>query len=746
MHKHFAFLRVKLLTALLLLSFIGYSQLNSDTINAKAISIIEGLDAPIKVGLVLSGGGAKGLAHIGVLKVLEEEGIFVEYIGGTSMGGLVGGLYASGYSPWELDSITKSMPWEKLMSDKPERSDLPIEEKKSMDQYLLSLPVKGFVPGLPKGLRAGQLVLNYINKLTWPVADINNFSELPIPFFCVATKLVSGDTMVLKNGDLALALRSTMSIPTVFEPVVYNNHVLIDGMMVNNFPIDIMKMNPDVDFIIGVDVGSPLLKVDEITNILSILEQTSSYHAYDRLLKNIELADLYLKPEVDDISALAFDSVGKIIDLGEDIARANIDAIRALAKKIKDNKKKFKNDRKVVKPNMIYISEVNVKGLNKVPRNMIIGRLGLNLPGVNNIKRINEAINRLYSSNYFKSIDYKLNKELNSYSLDIVVEEKIENLFEIGANYNSDLGANLKINFLFNNIIFKGSKTNISITMGNTPSGKYSFITERGKKVGLGVDVGYNARQFFVYSEDYKSIEGKYYTRFANFTAFGNTNFSNNAELQIGGNVEFFDFSSKISPIPIEDLEEFYTNIFATYSMDTYDNKYVPTKGIYYKSKFDIINIGRPETGIYANVKIGMVLPLTKRFYFLPKFYIGGLWSENNDKEYAYYYVVGGGSDREHSNSVYMPGLPYSAVVTNNVSIAYMDFRYKLWNNHFLYAKPSFALAAKNFEELLTDSELLFSGTVGYTYQSPVGPIGLQFGTSNLNRSIGIYFNIGMEL
>ena len=317
---------------------------------------------PIKVGLVLSGGGAKGLAHIGVLKILEQEGIYVDYVGGTSMGGLVGGLYASGYSPDELDSITRSMPWKKLLSDVSERTDLPLDEKKGTDEFILNLPVRGFVPGLPKGLKKGQLILNYINKLTWSVVDIKEFDKMPIPFYCVATELETGDSYVIDKGNFAKALRATMSIPSVFEPVTINGKVLIDGMIVNNFPVDVMNKNDDVDFIIGVDVGSPLYKADEISSILDILEQTSSYHGVKQFKENLGYTDLYLQPVVSDLSSVDFDDVEAIIKRGEDVALANIEAIRKLAKRIKNNKKKFEDFRENRKSEMVYISKIEIVG------------------------------------------------------------------------------------------------------------------------------------------------------------------------------------------------------------------------------------------------------------------------------------------------------------------------------------------------------------------------------------------------
>ena len=452
----------------ILSTIIGLSQSTSDT----NVLVNDVPDIPLRVGLVLRGGGAKGIAHIGVLKVLEEEGIYVDYVGGTSMGGLIGGLYASGYSPAELEELVKSMPWAKLLADEPVRRDLPLDEKIDYDEYLMSLPVVGFVPGLPKGLKRGQLVLNYISKLTWNVADINNFEELPIPYFCVATKLENGDTMVIDKGNLPIAMRATMSIPSVFEPIEVNGEFVIDGGLVNNFPVDIMLEKTGVDYVIGVDVGAPLYKAEEITSIVSILDQTSSFHGQEKFRSNKRLTDLYIQPDITGLSALSFEDIDSIILRGEVAARAYIVEIRSLSKSMNDNKLKYTTFRSEKRSDTVYISDIDIKGLEKVSSKMVIGRLGLNIPGANSIENINMAIDRLYSSKFFSKIDYKLIEDNDYYILEVQIEEKTENLFQLGANYNSETQGLLKINLTFHNLLIKGSKMSFSLGLGKNPAGE----------------------------------------------------------------------------------------------------------------------------------------------------------------------------------------------------------------------------------------------------------------------------------
>jgi NTE family protein len=697
----------------------------------------------IKVGLVLSGGGAKGIAHIGVLKVLEEEGIYVDMVGGTSMGGLIGGFYASGYSPEQLREVSNNMPWSKLLSDDPERSDLTIDEKKDKDGYLLSLPLKGFIPGLPKGLIKGQLILNYINKLTWDVANIHDFSKLPLPFYCVATKLENGDTMLLDKGDLPLALRSTMSIPSVFEPVVYNGVSVIDGGLVNNFPVDIM-LDKGADFIIGVDVGAPLYKADEISSILDIMDQTSSYHNQSRFKQNKDLTDIYIQPDITGLTAFSFDvPVDSLIKLGEDAARAHIDEIRALAKRIKNRKAEFEAIRAKHRSDTIFVKGVQIVGLHNVSQRMVIGRLDLKLPGVNSVENINLAIDRLYSSGYFQKIDYKLIEDGKDYILDLKLVEKKESLFKVGAFFDTELQAGIRLNLVFRNLLIKGSKMNVGIKMGNNAAGEINYKVDRGNKLGIGTYAKYNSRSILTYNNDYNNVVSDYYTSFSSLSFFGFFNYSNNAELQLGVSTDFFGFSSEVSAIPISGLTATYYKAYLSFDNDSYDNRFFPSKGRRIKIEGDFI---KPDIGdelAFYKVYYGRAIPMGEKGTFLPSAFFGGSW--NGLTRTGYLYAVGGDNTSEQGNFIPMNGLPYTAKLVNNVVLGHLDFRYELFPKNYIELKTNAGATSNFVEELFVKSDFLYGGGLGYTYKSPIGPIGLLFSASNLRKSVDIYFNIGVN-
>ena len=226
-----------------------------------------------KVGIVLSGGGAKGVAHIGALKVIEEAGIPIDYVVGTSMGAIVGGLYSIGYTPQQLDSIVNAQDWKYLLSDALDPETTLLSEKLREEQYLLSVPIAGKSAHVSDaGIIKGRNISRLLSELTVGYHDSVDFNKLPIPFACVSQNIVNGEQIVFHNGILATAMRASMAIPGVFTPVRKDSMILIDGGMINNYPVDVAR-SMGADIIIGVDVQNNLKGIDKLNSAPDILSQ-----------------------------------------------------------------------------------------------------------------------------------------------------------------------------------------------------------------------------------------------------------------------------------------------------------------------------------------------------------------------------------------------------------------------------------------------------------------------------------------
>ena len=230
-----------------------------------------------KVGLVLSGGGAKGFAHIGVLKKIRDAGIEVDYISGTSMGSIVGGLYAIGYSPEYIEELVRSQNWIDIFLDKIDRRDLPLDEKSYNEQQFINFPVSEKTVSLPFGIKYGQSISLLLSELVTPVHQIRDFSNFQTPFLCIATDISNGESVVLNKGNLAESMRASMAIPTVITPVTIDGKLLVDGGLVNNFPAKELAER-GCDIIIGVDVQHATdYQISDLSSITAILDRSAGF-------------------------------------------------------------------------------------------------------------------------------------------------------------------------------------------------------------------------------------------------------------------------------------------------------------------------------------------------------------------------------------------------------------------------------------------------------------------------------------
>ena len=284
-----------------------------------------------KVGLVLSGGGAKGAAHVRVLQVLEEAEIPIDYIAGTSMGAIVGGLYAIGYTPAELDSLLCTQDWLSLLSDQIGRENQYYSERQHTDRYIARYSLSQESRVIPAGILPGESVMNMLNELTIGYHEMESFDDLPIPFACVSYDIVTGEEYVSRSGSLPMAIRASMSIPAAFLPVRTDSMILVDGGVYNNFPVDVVRQM-GAEIVIGVDLYDGPYTIDEMGNMAEIFNQLTNFLGEEKYEINKDDVDLLLRPNLEGFSAASFTkaAIDTILMRGEEVARENWEEILAL--------------------------------------------------------------------------------------------------------------------------------------------------------------------------------------------------------------------------------------------------------------------------------------------------------------------------------------------------------------------------------------------------------------------------------
>lgn len=409
-----------------------------------------------KIGLVLSGGGAKGIAHIGILKAMEEAGLTPDYITGTSMGSIVGGLYSIGYSADELEKIVSEVNWDLILTNKIPLDKVTFEEKQFYGRYLIDLYLKNKQLQFPSGVIEGQALADLFTKLTRPVHNISDFNQFPIPFACVAANIETGEPVVLNHGSLAMSMRASMAIPTIFTPVKIDGKLLVDGGLVRNMPVQ-QVLDMGADIVIGVYVGSDLQPEENLKSLISILTQsafiTSAFDNREQLAK----CDILIEPDLTGFSTASFHSTAGIYERG--IAAG--EKYSAVFKHLADSLKQFGPLHKVKKPvikESYVFEDIEIEGNKLVSSDFIIGKLRFEKNKEITIDELEKKLNFLYGSRYFEKVQYQILPDNGKYKLRLVVAERPQVHFRLSYIYDTENKGGIIGNVTLRNLLLKNSR------------------------------------------------------------------------------------------------------------------------------------------------------------------------------------------------------------------------------------------------------------------------------------------------
>ena len=391
----------------------------------------QGVERP-RIGLALSGGSARGFAHVGVLEVFEEAGIPVDAIAGTSMGSVVGGLYASGLSTDELRFVAAEVDWDRMFSDAPDRRNLPVERKVEQGRTVFGLPIIDGAPRLPSGIIQGQRITQLLTGLTWRVHPVRDFRDLPIPFTAVATDAETGDAVVLDHGFLPDAIRASLAIPSVFAPVEIEGRYLIDGGIVRNLPTpEVEALGADV--IICSDVTKPLATADSLRTLVDILAQTMAYRTVERRHIDAELCDVMIQPDIEGLNSADFGNAEEIIARGRAAAESALDELRSLGLTGLGATRPELEDSQLTE--LARVSEIRVAGLEKSSEASVLRSLGLEVPTELDVRDVNEAVSRVYDTGMFQRVSYRLDPAPNGSDQVLTVRVKDRGRSWVGGSY-----------------------------------------------------------------------------------------------------------------------------------------------------------------------------------------------------------------------------------------------------------------------------------------------------------------------
>jgi NTE family protein len=431
-----------------------------------------------RVGLVLSGGGARGAAHVGVLKVLEEMRVPIDAIAGTSMGAVVGGLYASGMSAKDIEALIGSVNWQDAFQDRPPRAQLGFRRKQDdrnfLVRYALGIRDEGFV--LPRGLVQGQKLEQLLRNATLPVGDVQDFDELAIPFRAIATDLETGAAVVLKSGDLVTAMRASMSAPGVFEPVQLDGRLLVDGGLVENLPIETAR-SMGVDVLIIVDVSFPLYSRDQLTSPLEVTNQAFAIMVRSRTLEQLakrQPGDIVIVPPLERITSVDFTRVPQALRAGEQAASSQRAELAALSMSESEYREYLagRTPRGVSTPTIEFVrTDVLSADYKRLVESKMGDLVGEPLDG----GVIQDRLSSLYALDLFESIDYSVVEEGDRQGIELSLRRRSwgPNYVRFGLNLEDDFEGNSTYNaaarFIMTELNTLGGEWLTDLQIGKNP-------------------------------------------------------------------------------------------------------------------------------------------------------------------------------------------------------------------------------------------------------------------------------------
>ncbi|MFT6998680.1 MAG: NTE family protein [Cryomorphaceae bacterium] len=440
------------------------------------------------LGVVLSGGGAKGMAHVGVLKAMEEAGLRPDFIAGTSMGSVVGGLYAIGYSADEIEEIILGIDWNQLLANGVPLNYISFEEKEYYGRYLLEFPVDGIKPKLPTGLIEGHVLSELLHYYTWNSTGYSSFDEFPIIYRCVATDVRSGEAIVFEDGPLQTAIRASMALPTAFTAVDLDSTLAVDGGVVNNFPVDIMR-KLGADYVVGVDVSyvSDAPVPSSMVGILMNLAMLQSERAMPAM---IDLCDIYIHPDLEGNSTASFGNAEQIVEIGHRTGRIYADSLKALANEIGMNRKHFS----VGDTSESYVlKELNFEGNALFGDQLINNKLGIEKGDTIDRDKVREAVRRVYGINGFQNVDYTL-KLLPSggAAMNLRMREKLRNSLSVSLHIDNAFATGLLLNFTARDLLFRESRSVFIADISSNPKFRFDYYKYAGSQKNFAVNLRYD--------------------------------------------------------------------------------------------------------------------------------------------------------------------------------------------------------------------------------------------------------------
>jgi NTE family protein len=716
------------------------------------------------IGVTLSGGGAKGLAHIGILKALDSAGIKVDYITGTSMGSIIGGLYAVGYSADELEKIARKAEWNEVLSNQSSLRAIVMEEKEEYSKYAVELPWVNNGFRLPSGVVEGEELWLKFSELFFPVYNIKDFSKFSIPFKCISADIETGEAVVSDSGEIITAVRSSMAIPSLFTAIEHNGKRLVDGGVVRNFPVrDVKEMG--ADFVIGSRVSTGLLPKEKVNNALQILMQIVFFKEAATSKEDIKLCDIYIPMPLENYTAASFGKSLEILEYGLAQGRKLYPQFKALADSLNSiYGVPYIQKNRLPQVDSIFISQIEINGLKETTKDFFEHMMGFETGKHYTSVKLGKMVRRVFGTRYYNRIVYAL-EPLDNGTVKIVfdVMENPSTFAKLGVHYNNFTGISLIGNVTSRNLFLPHSRSMLTINVGENfrVRAEHLQYLGRGKKIALTLGSQYDKIDYNTYNNFRR--DGVYATQF--FKTDGKFQFSANRKFTLGAGTryEWVNYRPAIrSSFEIQGKNEYVTS-YAFFGVNTLNRSIYPDRGIkvdgeaglvfnqtpkvlFFKEGVPVMNPDSTtvtENNYYrAMINAEAYTPVTSKLNFNVLFQ-GGI-NVNYDKSILNEFIIGG-LTKTIRNQVIFAGLEENSLNSSGVAALQLGLRYEMFNNLYILGKANGLVNDFiDFDDRLKKPAFFSGYSAGFAYNFALGPLEISAMYSDQTKRLRSYINLGI--
>lgn len=741
------------------------------------------------VALVLSGGGAKGTAHVPVIRYIEELGIPVDLVVGTSMGGLIGGLYSLGYSVEEMDSIVRNMDWAWALSDKLSRDYITYTDMKYKEKYLLSIPfyyerdyfrmkladenrfdeVKNheilhigadnengpeflkhnLLGSLPSGYIYGQNVNNLISSLTIGYQDSIDFQSLPIPYACVATDMVTGKVKIWHSGRINDAMRSTMSIPGVFAPVKTQGMVLVDGGVKDNFPTSLAR-EMGADIVIGVDLAQAKRGYMDINNIADIAAQTIDMLGRDAYEKNIHVPDVTIKPYLPEFGSLSFSTqaVDTIMARGWKAASVQDSLLRIIAERTREDFVDIRKPKALgFHSDSLVIADVDIKGVLPKEKEILKNRLHLKFGQKISREDLDHIVAQIYGTQAYDYVTYELLGEKEPFKLVLNCKKGPIHQLGIGVRADTEEIVSVLLNLGLNAHLLQGHKLDFVGKISANPYVQlhWSYDTPQIPTINASASMRWTDMNLLNLRDNtlsFKFLNAKQELYLSNIKWM-------KTDMRVGFRNDFFHIRDLKSSQIMGDynltlVKNDFMSLFFDGRTDTFDDGYFPNKGVTAGASYSWTFAGLPSRikgfhTVQADAKA--VLPVGEIFALIPSVNMRFLLGD--DVPVPYFNAMGGVlAGRYVDQQMTFVGINNLSAMKNILTVFRTDYRFRIMKNHYLTGILNYARDCDHFR-YYAEGLGYFGAALEYAYDTIFGPFKANVHWSNLTNHVGVYLSAG---